>query len=184
MVFRTIAVGEIMSGVVASEAGSGNRVDKLDENRGGTWLLRYPTFLGALQYGETEFEALPAYAKLPVLRRVAGEEAFVSSILGDVRVAYVELSTSRAVEVLDRYLWSRTETLEWESTRPATVETLARNFPAVTVPHVARPPCLLSPGSEIFMEGWSRFLAYWARNDKTIPLLAVDWAALYQRMIA
>ncbi|WP_141710875.1 hypothetical protein [Paraburkholderia nodosa] len=61
-------------------------------------------------------------------------------------------------------------------------ETLCSIFPAARVPLVARPPCLLSPGVGFFLEGWARFLAYWSRNDRTIPLLAVDWQALYGRL--
>jgi hypothetical protein len=160
------------------------RTGAMEERRAGAWLSRYPIFLRTLQHGEMEFQALPPYAKQPVLRRVARDEPLVSSMLADLRVAYVELSTSCAVEVLDRYLCSTMGVRENEGVSPAMVEIVASEFPAANVPHVARPPCLLSPGSGIFIDGWSRFLAYWSRDDKTIPLLAVDWTAFYKRLVA
>lgn len=165
-------------------AASVRRTGTTEQRHAGTWLLRYPIFLRALQHAEMEFAALPPYAKLPVLRRLARDEPLLSTMLADVRVAYVELSTSYAIEVLDRYLGSTMGVEQGESGPQAMVRTVACHFPAATVPHVARPPCLLSPGSGIFIDGWSRFLAYWLRDDKTIPLLAVDWPALYQRLVA
>jgi hypothetical protein len=41
---------------------------------------------------------------------------------------------------------------------------------------------LLSPGKGIFLDGWQRFFTYLSRDDKTIPLLAVDWPVLYERL--
>jgi hypothetical protein len=149
------------------------------------WLLSYPTFRNALQREETDFVALPPYVRLPVLKRMTGQEAGTASVwradLRGVRASYIELSTPCVADVLRDYLSAGARNPEC-SGAPDELETLSSIFPAATVPLVARPPCLLSPGAGFFLEGWARFLAYWLRNDRTIPMLAVDWPVLCGRL--
>lgn len=148
----------------------------------GAWLSCYPTFNHALQHAETHFRALPAYAKLPVLKRMTGAQPSCSASLNDIRVAYVEISTACVVEAVERYLTSGMRGEGIERGLSASLETVAAQFAPTAIPLVARPPCLLSPGKGVFLEGWARFFAYWSRGDKTIPLLAVDWPVLYERL--
>ncbi|PTB20808.1 hypothetical protein C9I57_08625 [Trinickia symbiotica] len=150
----------------------------------GAWLSCYPTFNLALQHAETDLRALPPYAKLPILKRMTCAQPCSSASINDVRVAYVEISTACVVEAVERYLTSgmRSEEKEIEPGLSASLETVAAQFAPTAIPLVARPPCLLSPGKGIFLEGWARFFAYWSRRDKTIPLLAVDWPVLYERL--
>ncbi|MDR8400415.1 hypothetical protein NE850_29310 [Paraburkholderia sp. USG1] len=150
-----------------------------------SWLACYPTFQDALQGGETNFRALPHCAKLPVLKRIAtgaDSSAVTAASLNEVRVAYVELGTTRVAEAIEGYLSAGTNSENLEDIGSAVLEVLAAQFPPMCVPLVARQPCLLSPGNAIFLIGWARFFAYWSRNDKTIPILAVDWPALYLRL--
>ncbi|MEW9586981.1 hypothetical protein [Paraburkholderia sp. DGU8] len=150
-----------------------------------SWLACYPTFQDGLQGGETNFRALPHCAKLSVLKRIAtgaGSPTDTAAILNEVRVAYVELATTRVVEAIEGYLSAGTNSENLEDVNSAVLEVLAAQFPPMCVPLVARQPCLLSPGKGIFLEGWMRFFAFWSRNDKTIPLLAVDWPTLYERL--
>jgi hypothetical protein len=137
----------------------------------GVWLASYPLFQDALQRRETCFRSLPPFVKLSVLRRLTGDAKW-SPLLHTVRASYVELSTPCVVDAVRQYL---TSTVVEDS---YALETLAAEFPPAKVPLVARPPCLLSPGKGIFMDGWDRFFAYFSRNDETIPLLAVDWLTL------
>jgi hypothetical protein len=149
------------------------------------WLLSFPTFHDALQHGETSFQALPYCAKLPILKRTATDMdplAVTSAILNEVRASYVELSTICVVEAVESYLSAGAHREKLQSVRSTGLEAVAAQFPATTVPLVARQPCLLSPGKGIFLDGWARFIAYWSRNDKTIPLLAVDWPTVYERL--
>ena len=134
----------------------------------GVWLASYPLFQAALQRRETCFRSLPPFVKLSVLRRLAGDAKW-SPLLHTVRASYVELSTPCVVDAVRQYLMVEDS---------YALETLAAEFQPATVPLVARPPCLLSPGKGVFMDGWARFFAYWSRNDEAIPLLAVDWPAL------
>ena len=151
----------------------------------GSWLLSYPMFRDPLQREETDFVALPSYVRFPVLRRMT-EPTDASSArwtdLGGVRASYIELSTSCVADVVRNHLSAGADKPENASEAADEIETLCAIFPAARVPLVARPPCLLSPGVGFFLEGWARFLAYWSRNDRTIPLLAVDWQALYGRL--
>jgi len=150
-----------------------------------SWLLSYPTFRDALQREETDLVALPSYARLPVLSRMT-EPATASSDLwtnlGGVRASYIELSTPCVVQVVRDHLTGGANRPESADEVSDELETLRSIFPAARVPIVARPPCLLSPGAGFFLEGWARFLAYWSRNDRTIPMLAVDWQSLYGRL--
>jgi hypothetical protein len=150
------------------------------------WLLSYPTFRNALQREETDFVALPPYVRLPALRRMTGQQAGTASVwradLRGVRASYIELSTPCVAEVLRDYLSAGANHAEPSSEATDQLETLSSIFPAATVPLLARPPCLLSPGAGFFLEGWARFLAYWLRNDRTIPMLAVDWPVLCGRL--
>ncbi|WP_296653093.1 hypothetical protein [Paraburkholderia sp.] len=149
------------------------------------WLLGYAAFHDALQREETDFGALPPYVKLPVLRRLAGCAFAPSSVwvaLNEVRAAYIEVSTPSVAEVVRHYFSSEANNVDSSDETADVLETLAATFPPAVVPLVARPPCLLSPGKGIFLEGWQRFVTYWARNDGTIPLLAVDWPTLYDRL--
>ncbi|MEX3846291.1 hypothetical protein [Paraburkholderia sp. BR10882] len=150
-----------------------------------SWLLSYPMFRDALQREETDFVALPSYVRLPVLRRMA-ESTDASSArwtdLGGVRASYIELCTSCVADVVRDHLSAGANKPATAGEAADELETLCSIFPAARVPLVARPPCLLSPGVGFFLEGWARFLAYWSRNDRTIPLLAVDWQALYGRL--
>jgi hypothetical protein len=152
----------------------------------GAWLLSYPTFRSALQREETDFAALPPYVRLPALTRVAGQQAGAASLrsadLRGVRAAYIELSTPCVAEVLRDYLSAGANRLAASGEAHDELEALASVYPAATVPLVARPPCLLSPGAGFFLEGWARFLAYWLRKDRTIPMLAVDWPVLCGRL--
>ncbi|MGF6409568.1 hypothetical protein [Paraburkholderia sp. MM5482-R1] len=151
-----------------------------------SWLACYPAFQDALRGGETCFRALPHFAKLPVLKRTAANteaQAVVSSVThNEVRAAYVELSTTCVAEAVERYLSVGMHSENLENVRSTMLDTVAAQFPPTSMPLVARQPCLLSPGKGIFLEGWTRFFAYWSRNDKTIPLLAVDWPVLYERL--
>ncbi|MFC5429538.1 hypothetical protein ACFPTO_12110 [Paraburkholderia denitrificans] len=149
------------------------------------WLLGYAAFHDALQREETDFGVLPPYVKLPVLRRLAGCAFAPSSVcvaLNGVRAAYIEVSTPSVAEVVRHYFSSETNNVDTPDETADVLETLAATFPPAVVPLVARSPCLLSPGKGIFLEGWQRFVTYWARNDETIPLLAVDWPTLYDRL--
>lgn len=149
------------------------------------WLACYPMFREALQHGETCFRALPHYAKRPVLKRTATYPealAVTAAILNEVRAAYAELSTTCVVEAVESYLSAGKHSENLENVRSTMLDTVAAQFPPTSMPLVARQPCLLSPGKGIFLEGWTRFFAYWSRNDKTIPVLAVDWAAVYKRL--
>lgn len=151
-----------------------------------SWLLSYPTFRDALQREETDLAALPTYARLPVLSRMT-EPATASSDLwtglGGVRASYIELSTPRVAQVVrDQLSGGANRPKSADDDVSDQLEMLCSIFPAARVPLVARPPCLLSPGAGIFLEGWARFLAYWSRNDRTIPMLAVDWQSLYGRL--
>jgi hypothetical protein len=150
-----------------------------------SWLACYPTFQDALQGGETPFQALPHNAKLPVLKRTATNTealAGTAAIFNEVRAAYVELSTTCVVEAVESYLLAGTHCENLQNVRSTMLDTVAAQFPSTSVPLVARRPCLLSPGKGIFLEGWMRFFAYWSRGDRTIPLLAVDWPVLYDRL--
>jgi len=147
------------------------------------WLLSYPEFREALQRDETSFRFLPLYAKLPVIRRLPGFE--VSSIpdwsrLDEIRVSYVELGRHQVEEAVRSYLAGAANDPATKGTDA--LATLAAGMPPVALPLVARPPCLLSPGKGVFLEGWAAFLTYWSRSDRTIPLLAVDWQSLYGRL--
>jgi hypothetical protein len=149
------------------------------------WLTCYPMFQEALQKGETSFRALPHYAKRPVLKRTATNTdalAATAAILNEVRAAYVEISTIRVMEALESYLSAGTHSENLQHVRSTTLDSVAAQFPSTSVPLVARQPCLLSPGNAIFLDGWARFFAYWARDDKTIPLLAVDWLDFHDRL--
>jgi hypothetical protein len=150
-----------------------------------SWLASYPMFQDALQRGETCFRALPHYAKRPILKRAATNPdalASTTALLNEVRAAYVELSAACVVEALECYLSAGTHCDDLQNIRPTTLDTVAAQFPQTSVPLIARQPCLLSPGNGVFLEGWTRFFAYWARADKTIPVVAVDWPALYDRL--
>lgn len=150
-----------------------------------SWLACYPTFQDALQGGETCFRALPYYAKRPILKRTATNPdalAATAAILSGVRAAYVELNATCVVEALESYLSAGAHSEDLHNIRPTTLDAVAAQFPQTCVPRIARQPCLLSPGNGVFLEGWARFFAYWARDDKTIPLLAVDWPMLYERL--
>lgn len=151
-----------------------------------SWLACYPNFQDALRGGETTFRALPHFAKLPVLKRTStnteAQAVAVSVTLNEVRAAYVQLSTTCVVEAVERYLSAGMHSENLQSIRSTILDTIVAQFPHATVPQVARPPCLLSPGKGIFLDGWQRFFAYLSRDDKTIPLLAVDWPVLYERL--
>jgi hypothetical protein len=149
-----------------------------------TWLSCYP-FRDALQHGETVFRALPPYVKLPVLKRIATDTSArdVTSVFNEVRVAYIELITSCVVEAVESFLSARTHIDKSDDVHSTSVlDAVAAHFPSMSLPHIARHPCVLCPGKGIFLEGWARFFAYWSRNDKTIPLLAVDWPTLYEHV--
>ena len=151
-----------------------------------SWLASYPTFQDALQSGETSFRALPHFAKLAVLNRTAtnteARTVATATILNEVRTAFVEVSTTSVAEAVEFYLSAGKQSENLQNVRSTMLDTVAAQFPPTSVPLVARQPCLLSPGNAIFLEGWARFFAYWSRNDKTIPLLAVDWPVLYERL--
>lgn len=152
-----------------------------------SWLACYSTFQDALQSGETNFRALPHCAKLSVLKRIAtgaDSPTVTAAVLNEVRVAYVELATTSVAEAIEGYLSAGTNSKNLQNITNSSpvLEVLAAQFPPMCLPSVARPPCLVSPGNGIFLNGWARFLMYWSRNDKTIPLLAVDWPVLYERL--
>lgn len=149
------------------------------------WLACYPNFQDALRGGETSFRALPHYAKRPALKRIAtnpGALAVTAAILHEVRTAYVEISTTSLLEAVELYLSAGSRSENLQNIGSTMLDTVAARFPSTSVPLVARQPCLLSPGNAIFLDGWVRFFAYWSRNDKTVPLLAVDWPTLYERL--
>jgi hypothetical protein len=152
-----------------------------------SWLACYPTFQDALQGGETKFSALPHCAKLSVLERITtgtNSPTITTDVLNEVRVAYVELCTTLVAQEIERYLSTGTTCAQLQNVSSTVPKVLAAQFPPICVPLVARQPCLLSPGNAIFLIGWARFFAYCSRNDKTIPLLAVDWPVLYERLTA
>ncbi|WP_322054248.1 hypothetical protein [Paraburkholderia bannensis] len=146
-----------------------------------TWLVRYPLFREALFHGAMPLGALPAQARSVVAKRVfAGDGArdIAGSaglhVVSDVRVAFVELPMSLVNQAVRDHCAPHGD--DDASLNAAIGET------RLHYPRVARPPCLLMPGQGIFLDSWMRFLAYRTRGDITVPVLAVDWFTLYERI--
>ncbi len=148
------------------------------------WLACYPAFQDALLGSETTLGALPDFVRRAALEGPGGAHYpwVPRSLLDEVRASYLELRSTRVAEEVRRYLCDGEDTLEASRKSPDALEILAARTPRMLVPPVARPPCLLSSGKGIFLGGWARFVAYWYRKDPTIPLLAVDWASLYEHV--
>ncbi|WP_429285636.1 hypothetical protein [Paraburkholderia sp. GAS41] len=143
-------------------------------------------FQDALQQGETSFRTLPTHAKLVALNRttmIAADQAVASAVLDDVGTSYVELSTPRLAEAVGRYLAIRADTEGAQTACGITLlDILASQIPTTNHPVVSRPPCVLRPSEGVFLDGWMRFFSYYARGDSTIPLLAIDWPAFFERL--
>jgi hypothetical protein len=152
----------------------------------GRWLACYPMFQDALQRGETSFLKLPQYVKLLALKRTtveAAEQAIASTILDDVGASFVELSIRHVEDAVERYFATQTNGgLSHAIRNNPLLDDLAEQITGINQPHVARPPCVLRPGQDIFLDGWMRFFSYRARGDKTIPLLAIDWISFHERL--
>ena len=147
------------------------------------WLASYPVFRDALLGSETTLGALPDFARRAALERLGGDHSCArGTVLDEVRASYLELRSTRVAEEVRRYLSDSDEPPPTERESSDALETLAAGMPRMVVPPVARPPCLLSSGTGIFLGGWGRFVAYWCRRDPTIPLLAVDWPVLYEHV--
>ncbi|QBQ99409.1 hypothetical protein [Paraburkholderia pallida] len=150
------------------------------------WLARYPFFQDALRHGEATFRTLPDYVRTVALKRVTidlAERAIASRTLDDVRVSFIELSTNAVNEVVQRYLGGQDSGGEATDDRPAASrQTPLPPVPNLNYPLVARPPCLLRPDSNAFLDGWMRFFSYASRGDPTIPLLAVNWRDFHDRL--
>jgi hypothetical protein len=143
------------------------------------WLVRYPLFREALFHGAMPLGALPPQARAVIARRVfaggaAGDIAGSSArhVVSDVRVAYVELPMTLVDEVVRAHC-----TLDEGANLDAAIGETRLHYP-----RVARPPCLLMPGQGVFLDSWMRFLVYRSRGDITVPVLAVDWFTLYERI--
>jgi hypothetical protein len=148
------------------------------------WLACYPFFQDALPGSETRLGALPDFVRRVALERLGGADysSVPGSALDEVRASYLELRCTRVAEEVRRYLSDTEDTLTASRGSSDALEVLAAEMPRMLVPPVARPPCLLSSGTGIFLGGWARFVAYWYRRDPTIPLLAVDWPILYEHV--
>ena len=146
-----------------------------------TWLVRYPLFREALFHGAMQLGALPPQARSVVAKRVfAGDGArdiagsAALRVVSDVRVAFVELPMSLVDQAVRSHCMLDGD--DDASLSAAIGET------SLHYPRVARPPCLLMPGQGVFLDSWMRYLVYRARGDITVPVLAVDWFALYERI--
>lgn len=146
-----------------------------------TWLVRYPLFREALFHGAMPLGALPPQAHAVVARRVfagggardiAGSAAL--HVVSDVCVAFVELPMSLVDQAVRSHCVQ--DGGDDASLNAAIGET------RLHYPRIARPPCLLMPGQGVFLDSWMRFLVYRARGDITVPVLAVDWLTLYERI--
>ncbi|WP_322046375.1 hypothetical protein [Paraburkholderia sp. J67] len=152
-----------------------------------TWLVRYPLFREALFHGAMPLSALPAQARTVVAKRVfagdvAGDIAASAPghLVSDVRVAFVELPMSLVDQAV------RDHCAPEGGGGPGSGDDASLDAAIgetrLHYPRVARPPCLLMPGQGVFLDGWMRFLVYRARGDVTVPVLAVDWFTLYERI--
>ncbi|MBB3259899.1 hypothetical protein F4827_004656 [Paraburkholderia bannensis] len=146
-----------------------------------TWLVRYPLFREALFHGAMPLGALPPQARAVVAKRVfAGDGAkdiagsAALHVVSDVRVAYVELPMSLVDQAVRDHRVPDGD--DDASLNHAIGET------RLHYPRVARPPCLLMPGQGVFLDSWMRFFVYRARGDINVPVLAVDWFTLYERI--
>jgi hypothetical protein len=143
------------------------------------WLANYPIFRDALHHGETSFGKLPRQAKLVAIRRTTSEvaeTAFISTAFDEVGASFVELHTEVVEAAVQHFLASQ------QNNVAARLDEISLQDAGIQHPFVARQPCLLSPRNGIFLDSWMRFFAYRSRKDKTIPLLAVDWPAFYERL--
>ncbi|MEX3937425.1 hypothetical protein AB4Y32_37815 [Paraburkholderia phymatum] len=144
-----------------------------------TWLTRYPAFRDALHHGATRFGALPLPAKMAAMRRThadAWSYHGIAPYIDDVAASYVEMFAHQVDEAVTEHLAAQFgDGDEAKAAARAQLDALAREVPVMRYPAIARPPCLLSTGNAVIMEGWMRYFFYRARGDTTIPLLAVDW---------
>jgi hypothetical protein len=152
------------------------------------WLACYPHFQQVLAHGSTCFGALPFAAKLVAFKRVLGtarDYETVAPQLNDIGAAYVEVTTHGVEAVVRQYLGEQAGANAAQAAElTAQLDELAAQMPAQHRVHEARPPCLVSPGGAVFVDGWMRFFTYRSRGDLTIPLLAVDWPRLVERLQA
>lgn len=152
------------------------------------WLACYPLFQDALQSGATTFGELPPHAKVAVTKRTTlnvEDHAIAAAKLNDIGASFVELPTVLVEDAVQQYLAKQTGCANSHMARETmSLDELAEQIPSLNESHVARPPCVVQPGQGIFVDGWVRFFSYRARGDTTIPLLAVDWPALHERLIA
>jgi hypothetical protein len=151
------------------------------------WLVRYPLFREALLHGAMPLRALPSQARAVVAKRVFtgdGAREIAGSagrhVVGDVRVAFVELPMTLVEEAVRQHR-------EPDGRAPGQGEEHADLDAAIGetrlhYPRVARPPCLLMPGQGVFLDSWMRYFVYRTRGDITVPLPAVDWFTLYERV--
>lgn len=161
--------------------GAGNRVAPETARMPGGWLASYPLFNAALHHGETAFRVAPEQVRRAILQRVPRRDTAPDEItarLKDLGVSFVELCTRTVDEAVQAFLASE----GGNASSVPRLDELAAQIPHTVTPLVARPPCLLRPGLGIFLDGWMRFFSYRARGDTTIPLVAVDWPALYEQL--
>ena len=166
---------------------------KLDSNHTDSrvpsdWLACYPLFQQALAQGSTCFGALPFAVKLAAFKRVIGEPrdyATIAPLLNDIGASYVELPTHSVEAVVRHYLGEQAGSAAAQAADlTAQFDELAAQMPAPCYLDAPRPPCLVSPGGAVFLDGWMRFFTYRSRGDLTIPLLAVDWPRFVERLQA
>jgi hypothetical protein len=152
------------------------------------WLACYPVFQEALEHASTRFGALPLVVKQVALRRFGcepGDYQTIAPTLDDVGASYVELSTHRVDAVVRQYLGEPAGCDGAQAAKiAAQLDELAVLMPGTRDPEAVRPPCLLSPGRAVFLDGWMRFFTYRSRGDLTIPLLALDWPRFVERLDA
>lgn len=152
---------------------------EVDSSAPSAWLACYPAFRDALHHGATRFGALPLPAKMAAMRRTHADASGYHGIapyIDDVAASYVEVFAHQVDEAVTRHFAAQFgDGDDAMAAARAQLEELAREAPVMRYPSIARPPCLLSTGKAVIMEGWMRYFFYRARGDATIPLLAVDW---------
>ncbi|MFP3557223.1 hypothetical protein SB861_41950 [Paraburkholderia sp. SIMBA_049] len=154
----------------------------------GPWLASYPIFQDALGSGETTFHALPGYARSFAVRHTGidiEKQGIAAEILKEVRVSFVELCTRAVTEAVEDYLAKpKGEHAPLANCIAESCRDPVEDISDIALPLIARPPCLLRPGRQIFLDSWMRFFSYRARGDLTIPLLAIDWLDFHDRLSA
>lgn len=132
-------------------------------------------FRDELEQGRTTFSALPARAKLTLLRHGFPAETTIPTALDSVNVSFVKLNAGSVEAAMLRYFpgpsCRRASNAKHESVWPQKIDATRREGS----------PCLLRPGYGIFVDSWSQVATYCERGDTTVPLLAVDWLDFHNR---